>query len=105
MLIMPTYTPNPCWVALRDIDFDLCVNSDVVNDVLEGELNEVELVVAEDLSEAHGALGADTLGARFELVEVLSRDVEASCELGEGLLVRLTNAGKELSKRQRPRVE
>ncbi len=92
-------------MALRDIDFDLCVNPDVVNDVLKSELNEVELVVAEDLSKAHGALGADTLGAGFELVEVLSRDVEASCELRKRLLVRLTDAGKELRKRQRPPVE
>jgi hypothetical protein len=105
MLSRSTSTANPCWVALRDIDFDLCVNTDVVDDVLESKLNEVELVVAEDLSEAHGALGADTLGAGFELVEVLSRDVEATRDLGEGLLVRLTDAGKELRKRQRPRVE
>lgn len=94
-----------CWVALRGIDFDLCVNPDVVNDVLESELNEVELVVAEDSSKTHGALGADTLGAGFELVEVLSRDVEASGELGERLLVRLTDTGKELGKGERPRVE
>ena len=96
---------DPCWVALRDIDFDLCVNTDVVNDVLESELNEVELVVAKELGKAHGALGADTLGAGFELVEVLSRDVEASGELGEGLLVRLTDTGKELGKGERPGVE
>lgn len=91
--------------ALRDIDFDLCVNTDVVNDVLESESNEIELVVAEDSSKAHGALRADTLGARFELMEVLSRDVEASSELGEGLLVRLTDTGKELGKSERPSIE
>lgn len=105
MLPAPMSEVMACWVALRDIDFDLCVNPDVVNDVLESELNEVELVVAEDLSKAHGALGADTLGAGFELVEVLSRDVEASSELRKRLLVRLTDAGEELRKRQRPRVE
>lgn len=72
------------------------------SDPQRGELNEVELVVAEDSSKANGAFGADTLGAGFELVEVLSRDVEASDELGEGLLVRLTDSGKELCKGKRP---
>lgn len=91
--------------VLGNIEFDLCVNTDVVDDVLKSELNEVELVVAEDLSKAPGTLGADTFGAGFELVEVLSRDIEASCKLRKGLLVRLTDAGQELRKCQRPGVE
>ncbi len=52
MLPAPMSEAMARWVALRDIDFDLCVNTDVVNDVLESELNEVKLVVAEDLSKA-----------------------------------------------------
>lgn len=92
-------------MALRDVDFDLRANADVVNDVLESELNEVELVVTEDLRESHGALRTNSFGARFELMKVLTRDVQASSEAGKRLLIRFADAGQKLPKAERATVQ
>lgn len=63
------------------MDFDLCLNADVVNDVLQSKLNEMELLYVRILRKAQVSLRTNRLGAGFELVGILSRDAETSGKL------------------------
>jgi hypothetical protein len=96
--------PSSQQALLSNVYLGRCIDSGVIDQILQSELDEVDFTVAEDTGEPNSSIRTHTFGAGFKLVQVLTGNVEACSKLRQRLLIRFAESGKKLGKRERPTI-